>query len=856
MADIIVGDQQPRRVYQVGNTPESVFTVPFPFLADGDVHVVVNAGQADQQLDLGADYTVSGAGNQSGTVTLAAPVTNCTVTVYRELKLERSTAFPAAGTLKIPPLNREFDRLVMIDQQQQDALGRSVKLAASDDLDTNATLPPAPQRAGRFFTFDAGGRPVMSDATVAQVEGATVAAWLDGHSVGDVTGYVGDGVRVRFPTGHNLVSKSSVLVTIGGVKQKPASYSIDGQDVVLAAPAPDGVPVDIRVNGVPVAVSDASGALVAATGSDAAASLADRFQRVDSIAALRTIPAAKARALGSISVTGYHSAGDRGGGLFVWDNVSTVADDGGLVIRPDGAVTVGRWRRVSTTGGVNVQWYGAKGDGVTDDIAALDRAAAAMSGEGWLRYLYAPRGSYRVSRTWVLDADRARVVGDYNAMSEIRLDNADPTMPAIRFGNGVTQINGHGLRDITVSRVQAGASSIAIDCERTGAGHFERIRVYGDNKFGSGMLFMSGSSNKLVNCSMEKCTANGYALRGASSAGGDKLIDTFFFGCKASGCAVGFDLGDYVEGVFFDILYSFNASMYAMRAEGSTIAAGPTVIKGSLLELDTAPIGLYVHNAGNIQVGDAWVSNINDTGFKFGRADGVHLRIGIGYANAGATLVDIGNGVDPVNNITLPSVYGAGGALGVRIRANADGVNIGPHRLRGYTTAAIQIDAGPTAPTNVSISPGVYSGNAANITGIGNATGSLILDYSGGGLRVNGGAAFATSGNAAHIKFGSDVLVQVYRGSGVANDGSVALRAENGGGRVQALAAGADGFLQLFGQGAGQVTVGSTLNKVGFYGAAGALKQAVSGSRGGNAALASLITTLASLGLITDSTSA
>ena len=45
-------------------------------------------------------------------------------------------------------------------------------------------------------------------------------------------------------------------------------------------------------------------------------------------------------------------------------------------------------------------------------------------------------------------------------------------------------------------------------------------------------------------------------------------------------------------------------------------------------------------------------------------------------------------------------------------------------------------------------------------------------------------------------------------------------------------------------------------DQIGFYGAAPVAKPAVTGSRGGNAALASLITALAQLGLITDSTSA
>ncbi len=50
------------------------------------------------------------------------------------------------------------------------------------------------------------------------------------------------------------------------------------------------------------------------------------------------------------------------------------------------------------------------------------------------------------------------------------------------------------------------------------------------------------------------------------------------------------------------------------------------------------------------------------------------------------------------------------------------------------------------------------------------------------------------------------------------------------------------------------VTVGGSGKQVGFYGATPASKPTVSGSKGGNAALASLLTALANLGLITDST--
>jgi hypothetical protein len=66
----------------------------------------------------------------------------------------------------------------------------------------------------------------------------------------------------------------------------------------------------------------------------------------------------------------------------------------------------------------------------------------------------------------------------------------------------------------------------------------------------------------------------------------------------------------------------------------------------------------------------------------------------------------------------------------------------------------------------------------------------------------------------------------------------------------------------LFGTGEQQFWVASVKNlsigpaKIGFYGTTPVIKQVVTGSRGGNAALASLLTGLAAMGLITDSTTA
>jgi len=77
-------------------------------------------------------------------------------------------------------------------------------------------------------------------------------------------------------------------------------------------------------------------------------------------------------------------------------------------------------------------------------------------------------------------------------------------------------------------------------------------------------------------------------------------------------------------------------------------------------------------------------------------------------------------------------------------------------------------------------------------------------------------------------------------------------------GGVSILSAGGetDASMRVAANGAGAIQVGSATNRVGFYAGAGALKQTVTGAKGGNAALASLLAALVAVGLVTDTTTA
>ena len=115
-------------------------------------------------------------------------------------------------------------------------------------------------------------------------------------------------------------------------------------------------------------------------------------------------------------VGGYYTVGDGGGGIFYWDASSSAADNGGSVILPTGHTGNGRWLRIIENS-ISVKMFGAVGDGVTDDGAAIQSAISLQNS------IVFPAGTYLVNST-ILVQSNTMLSGDGTGVSIIKVGSS------------------------------------------------------------------------------------------------------------------------------------------------------------------------------------------------------------------------------------------------------------------------------------------------------------------------------------------------------------------------------------------------------------------------------------------------
>jgi hypothetical protein len=188
------------RVEYSGNAVTLAFSVPFYFLANGDLKVFL----AGVLQTLTTHYSVSGAGNPAGgTVTfVAAPGSGAAVVVLRDPAVLQETDYAPNDPFPAESHERALDKLTMIAQRLTERAGRS---AALPDGYVGGASPSLPvPGAGQYLRWNVAGTALEAVSTSPDLStftqsgaGAVARSWTS--KVGEIVsvkdfGAVGDGL--------------------------------------------------------------------------------------------------------------------------------------------------------------------------------------------------------------------------------------------------------------------------------------------------------------------------------------------------------------------------------------------------------------------------------------------------------------------------------------------------------------------------------------------------------------------------------------------------------------------------------------------------------------------------------------
>ena len=224
------------RVSYAGNGSTTVFSVPYYFLENGHLQVILSVGGVDTVQTITTNYTVTGAGNPAGgTVTmLVAPATGTQLTIVRDVPATQETDYTANDPFPAESHERALDKLTMLVQENDVRVVRAVRGPVTDSESINMILPAAVDRADGILQFDTNGAAnvVSTDQFIAGLSGAIIGANYVTVSA------TGNGVTTAFTVSPAPGAKGNIQIYINGAYQNKATFSLAGTTVTFTQAPP------------------------------------------------------------------------------------------------------------------------------------------------------------------------------------------------------------------------------------------------------------------------------------------------------------------------------------------------------------------------------------------------------------------------------------------------------------------------------------------------------------------------------------------------------------------------------------------------------------------------------------------
>jgi hypothetical protein len=413
------------------------------FAASDIAVTIANNLGVETALVLGSDYSVTLNANQDtspgGTVTYpisgSALPTGSRLTIFGNLPYDQPLDLPSGGNFSPLALENQLDRQLMQTQQLLEQVGRAVK-APVVDASVDMTMPAASERANRYLSFDLTGRPVATTFDVDAVQNASTAA------IAAAAAAAQSEADAAASEANAIQAAATVASTVASVTPSVVRYSGNGSTSAFTLPSTPGAEENtlVFISGV--------------------------YQQKDQYSVVGT----------TLTFSEAPPAGTDNIEVQIGPAVQIALDSAfGVSYQPAGVGAVATTVQSKLRETVSVKDFGAVGDGVTDDTAAiqaaLDYAATFVvnnaneeSQQSGGLTVYAPRGTYKISDTLVV-APGVSLVGDGKMSTVIQNTTTDKTLIRNSLG-AVYNAAGSEIADLALYGSRTSANQWGLDLLR------------------------------------------------------------------------------------------------------------------------------------------------------------------------------------------------------------------------------------------------------------------------------------------------------------------------------------------------------------------------------------------------------
>jgi hypothetical protein len=252
MAEIVINDIEPLNGYTASGG-ETGFDFDFPiFDADDLVVLEIEDDGTVNTLVRGDDYSVTGTGLADGgsivfdlTPYPDGAEEDFRYVLYRDLAVSRVTDFLTGGDFKAETMNRELDKLVMMLQQNELEIKRSLGLQKADAEDEiNFEIETAAARTDKVLIFGASGNTVKAGPTsgdITTVANSIANVNIVGAAIANVNTVAGAIANVNTVAGiaanvTTVAGISANVTTVAGISANVTTVA--GIDTEVAALGP------------------------------------------------------------------------------------------------------------------------------------------------------------------------------------------------------------------------------------------------------------------------------------------------------------------------------------------------------------------------------------------------------------------------------------------------------------------------------------------------------------------------------------------------------------------------------------------------------------------------------------------